>query len=84
LAFFFTISIRGKPERFFPSIAYQLSTLLPEYADIVDRKIGRDRTLVKKAMQIQLQELIIKPFQELMRRDNDGGITVYLSGSGRM
>jgi hypothetical protein len=78
VGFFFTVNIREMPERFFPSIAYQLSTLFPKYADIVDKRIRRDRTLGRKVMQVQLQELIIKPFQELMKSDNNGGISGWI------
>ncbi len=64
-AFFFSISGQRKPETFFPSIAYQLSTVHPAYRELIDRKIRYDRTLVNKAMQFQFQYLIDEPLREL-------------------
>lgn len=72
-AFFFLISRRDKlqisgqddPQRFFPSIAYQLSTIHPPYRCLIDKKIGRDKTLVNKALSFQFQYLIEEPLQEL-------------------
>ncbi|KAF9447553.1 hypothetical protein P691DRAFT_802189 [Macrolepiota fuliginosa MF-IS2] len=64
-AFFFSISGRSKPAEFFPTIAYQLSTGYPDYQDLIERKIRRDRTLVHKALASQFHELIVQPLQEL-------------------
>jgi hypothetical protein len=65
--FFFTVNIRHKPEQFFPSIAYQLSTLFPVYADLIDQRILRDKTLLRKSLQAQFQGLIVEPLRELKR-----------------
>lgn len=71
--FFFSISGRDKlqvsrrsdPQRFFPSIAYQLSTIHPPYRDLLNEKIGHDKTLINKAPSFQFQYLIEEPLREL-------------------
>lgn len=71
-AFFFSVNGRRKDHtRFFPSLAYQLSTTLPDYREIVDRRISNDRTLITKTMKAQFQSLIIEPLQELMRQGKE-------------
>ncbi|KAF5353347.1 hypothetical protein D9756_007793 [Leucocoprinus leucothites] len=64
-AFFFSIQGQNDPKRFFPSIAYQLSTILPEYHVMLDKMIRTDRTLVNKSARYQLQNLIIEPLRRL-------------------
>ncbi|KAJ3566455.1 hypothetical protein NP233_g6992 [Leucocoprinus birnbaumii] len=65
-AFFFSISGRRNDHtRFFPTIAYQLSTVLVDYREIVDRQILIDKTLVSKTMKAQFQHLIAGPLMEL-------------------
>ncbi|KXN85938.1 hypothetical protein AN958_10699 [Leucoagaricus sp. SymC.cos] len=67
-AFFFGDG-RDKPERLFPSIAYQLCLLFPDYRDLLDQKILHDKTLVKKSLRVQFQGLILEPLEELTRRN---------------
>ncbi len=64
-AFFFSIRGRNKPEKFFPSIAYQISTIHRPYRDLLDNKIRSDKSLVNKAMPFQFQYLIDEPLREL-------------------
>ncbi len=64
-SFFFSIKGRNKPEKFFPSIAYQLSTIHPPYRDLLEGKIRNDKTLIKKAMSFQFKYLIDEPLREL-------------------
>ncbi|KAF9447552.1 hypothetical protein P691DRAFT_802186 [Macrolepiota fuliginosa MF-IS2] len=64
-AFFFSINGRDQLARFVTTIAYQLSTNYPDYQDLIERKIRRDRTLVHKALASQFHELIVQPLQEL-------------------
>jgi hypothetical protein len=55
-------------KRFFPTIAYQLSTQFPEYRALLDAAICRDRSLLlDKGMASQFEELILGPFRELQR-----------------
>lgn len=65
-AFFFSCSnAHDDPARLFASIAYQLTTRYPLYCDKLDEKIYRDSSLLQKPIDVQFQELIIGPFQEL-------------------
>ncbi|KAF5359360.1 hypothetical protein D9756_003594 [Leucocoprinus leucothites] len=71
-AFFFSVNGRRRDHtRFFPTLAYQLSTTLPDYRKIINRKISVDRTLVKKTMSSQFRSLIVEPLQELIERGRD-------------
>ncbi|KAF5357155.1 hypothetical protein D9756_006433 [Leucocoprinus leucothites] len=71
-AFFFSVNGRRKDHtRFFPTLAYQLSTVLPDYREIVNRKLSVDRTLVKKTMSSQFRSLIVEPLQELREQGKD-------------
>ncbi|KAF5356866.1 hypothetical protein D9756_006440 [Leucocoprinus leucothites] len=72
-AFFFSINGRRKDHtRFFPTLAYQLSTTLSEYRDIVNRKVSIDKTPVKKTLPFQFRSLIVEPFQELSEQGKGG------------
>lgn len=66
-AFFFSINGRDDHTRFFTSLAYQLSTELPDYRNLLDKKICQDKTLVSKALVWQFRGLIVEPLQELER-----------------
>jgi hypothetical protein len=67
-AFFFFYQDRNKPQRFFPTIAYQIAVRFPDYRDLIDRKVQDDPTVVHKALSTQFRELIMLPLQELMAR----------------
>lgn len=81
-AFFFSTSGRNKPEKLFPSIAYQLSTIHTPYHDLIDAKIHRDRTLVKKTLSSQFRHLIYEPLRELETQGKGIGkrIVVIIDG----
>ncbi len=81
-AFFFSIGGQDKPEKFFPSIAYQLSTIHPPYYDLIDSKIHRDKTLVNKSMSSQFRYLIDEPLRELVSQGKGIGrqIVVIIDG----
>jgi hypothetical protein len=53
------------PARFFTTIAHQLSTQINEYRAILETKVRLNPALPTKALDIQLQELIVAPFLEL-------------------
>ncbi|KAJ3575698.1 hypothetical protein NP233_g923 [Leucocoprinus birnbaumii] len=67
VAFFFSINGRDRPERLFPTIAYQLATLFPDYREMIKRKIEQDKMLVRKSMPSQFRGLIVEPFKELIK-----------------
>lgn len=81
-AFFFSINGAMDPQTFFPSIAYQLSTTHSEYRDLIDKKIRRDTTIVRKALPYQFQYLIDEPLRELEANGKGIGkkITVFVDG----
>ena len=72
-AFFFTVNkrsnpLRSNPLRLFTSIAYQLTTALPDYRAAVDDRISKDKSLVEKKMPSQFGSLIVEPIQELQKQ----------------
>ncbi|KAF9444414.1 hypothetical protein P691DRAFT_796556 [Macrolepiota fuliginosa MF-IS2] len=71
--FFFAAKVRDNAEQFFPTIAYQLSTEFPDYHDLLDQRIRRDRTILKKTMAVQFKILIAEPFQELEKTERGIG-----------
>ncbi|KAF5353348.1 hypothetical protein D9756_007792 [Leucocoprinus leucothites] len=81
-AFFFSIKGQNDPKRFFPSIAYQLCTILPEYHAMLDKMIRTDRTLVNKSARYQLQNLIIEPLRQLHKSGKGftQGVPVLIDG----
>ncbi|KAF5360973.1 hypothetical protein D9756_004482 [Leucocoprinus leucothites] len=71
-AFFFSVNGRRKDHtHFFPTLAHQLSTTLPDYCDIVNHKVSVDRSLVKKTMSSQFRSLIVELLQELRELGKD-------------
>jgi len=64
-AFFFTVKGHNNSLCLFTTIAYQLSTTLPNYRALVDDKISKDKTLIEKKISSQFESLIIEPLQEL-------------------
>ncbi|KAJ3562074.1 hypothetical protein NP233_g9800 [Leucocoprinus birnbaumii] len=64
-AFFFSVIKYDDPTRLFTTIAYQLSTILPDFRSILDDKIYNDKTLVTKSICSQFQSLIVEPLKEL-------------------
>ncbi|KXN81186.1 hypothetical protein AN958_05875 [Leucoagaricus sp. SymC.cos] len=80
-AFFFSINGRNDPRRFFPTLAYQLSTLFPDLRDIVNDRVYRDKTLVRKRMSSQFTSLIVEPLQELERQGKGiGRRVIFIDG----
>jgi len=67
-AFFFTVNRHSNPSHLFTSIAYQLTTALPEYRAAVDERISKDKSLVEKKMPSQFRSLIVEPLQELEKQ----------------
>jgi len=67
-AFFFTVKGHNNPLCLFTTIAYQLSTTLPDYRALVDERISKDKTLVGKKISSQFESLIIEPLRELEKQ----------------
>ncbi|KAJ3562076.1 hypothetical protein NP233_g9802 [Leucocoprinus birnbaumii] len=64
-AFFFSINGRNDHTRLFITLAYQLSTALPDYREILNDVILKDKSLIKKTMLSQFQSLIFEPLKSL-------------------
>ncbi|KXN80735.1 hypothetical protein AN958_08104 [Leucoagaricus sp. SymC.cos] len=80
-AFFFSINGRNDHRRFFPSLAYQLSTILPDYRHLITKKIDNDRLIVRKTMKSQFQSLIVEPLQELEKQGKHvGRRAIFIDG----
>jgi len=63
--FFFTVNKHSDPSCLFTTIAYQLSTTLPDYRAAVEHRILEDNTIVEKKISSQFKSLIVEPLQEL-------------------
>ncbi|KAJ3563197.1 hypothetical protein NP233_g9095 [Leucocoprinus birnbaumii] len=66
-AFFFSVNGRDSPGPFFPTIAYQLSLLFPDYYEILSTKMQHNRTIVVKSLRAQFRGLILDPLQQLVK-----------------
>ncbi|KAJ7090119.1 hypothetical protein C8R44DRAFT_564815, partial [Mycena epipterygia] len=56
---------RGRAMKLFPTIAYHLAVVLPEFKVAVVKRVEKDPSVFDKSFSIQLQELIIEPFQHI-------------------
>ncbi|KAF5356739.1 hypothetical protein D9756_006404 [Leucocoprinus leucothites] len=71
-AFFFSVNGPRKDHtRFFPTLAYQLATILPDYREVVNRRVLNDKTLVTKTMSSQFESLIVEPLRALKEQGKE-------------
>lgn len=71
-AFFFSQPNQvDDPDRFFPSIAFQLSTKNKLFSGILNEKIREDPSLLSKTIDVQFQELIVAPLVELKKQSGE-------------
>ncbi|KAJ6630406.1 hypothetical protein B0H10DRAFT_2349811, partial [Mycena sp. CBHHK59/15] len=61
-------SSRGNAWGLFPTISYQLATVLPEFQSAVLQQVEKDPSVVNKSLAIQLYDLVIKPFKTINYR----------------
>ena len=61
-AFFFTVNQHNNPGRLFTTIAYELTTALPDYRVAVDERISKDKNVVEKKLPPQFESLAVGPF----------------------
>jgi len=61
-AFFFTVNQHNNPGRLFTTIAYELTTALPDYWVAVDERISKDKNVVDKKLPPQFESLAVGPF----------------------
>ncbi|KAF9443407.1 hypothetical protein P691DRAFT_643682, partial [Macrolepiota fuliginosa MF-IS2] len=64
-SFFFSRNGRDKAAEFIPTIIYQLGTKFPDYRELVNHRIPRDKAIFDKTMAVQFKALIVELFQEL-------------------
>lgn len=64
-AYFFSINGRKDHRPFFVTLAYQLSTVLPDYCQLLDATVYKDKTVVTKTMESQFDSLIVGPLKAL-------------------
>ncbi|KAJ7118199.1 hypothetical protein C8R44DRAFT_878826 [Mycena epipterygia] len=57
---------RGNANRLFSTIAYQLAVLLPKLKDYISQIVENDPAIVDKSWSIQLQKLIVEPWQQMI------------------
>ncbi|KAJ7118248.1 hypothetical protein C8R44DRAFT_707660, partial [Mycena epipterygia] len=57
---------RGNANRLFSTIAYQLAVHLPELKTFISDNVENDPAIVNKSFPIQLQKLIIEPWQQII------------------
>ncbi|KAJ6598348.1 hypothetical protein DFH09DRAFT_1022665 [Mycena vulgaris] len=55
---------RGNATKLFPTIAYHLALLLPEFKGAIVKRMESDPSIVGKSLSIQLQKLIIEPYRD--------------------
>ena len=56
---------RSKAEFLFPTIAFGLSLSIPEVGKIIDEVVANNPSIPTKALEIQLQKLILEPLQQV-------------------
>ena len=68
-SFFFSryapASGRSKAEFLFPTIAFGLSLAIPDVGKIIDAVVANNPSIPTKALEIQLQKLILEPLQQV-------------------
>jgi hypothetical protein len=56
---------RNNAEFLFPTISFGLSLAIPEVGKIIDAVVANDPSIPRKALEIQLQKLILEPLQQV-------------------
>ena len=66
-SFFFSRYVPGrkKVEFLFPTISFALSYAIPDVGKIIDAVVAHDPSIPTKALEIQLQKLILEPLQQV-------------------
>lgn len=80
--FFYRPNGWNDPDKFIPTIAYQLTTRYPAYRDLVDAIIQRDPLVLQTAMAVQFRELLVKPLRELSSQGQGVGTDTVIIVDG--
>lgn len=70
--FFYRPNSWNDPDKFIPTITYQLTTKYPAYRDLIDAIILRDRLVLQTSIEVQFEELLVKPLRELSSKGQRG------------
>jgi hypothetical protein len=80
-AFFFSINGRQDHRPFVVTLAYQLSTVLPDYRRVLDTTVYNDKGLVTKTMKSQFHSLIVEPLRTVARQGKTvGQMAIFIDG----
>ena len=74
--FFSRPNKRNNPDRVFTSIAYQLAVKFPQIADILDREVHKDPTVLSAARPVQFEELLVKPLRQAQNVPIEGWVII--------
>ncbi|KAK7058080.1 hypothetical protein R3P38DRAFT_1193195 [Favolaschia claudopus] len=55
---------RGNAQTLFPTLAYQLATVCPQFKAVLAPRVAKNPALVAKSLPIQLQTLILEPYRD--------------------
>ncbi|KAJ6603651.1 NACHT domain-containing protein, partial [Mycena sp. CBHHK59/15] len=61
-------SSRGNARGLFPTISYQLATVLPKFQSTVSQQVEKDPSVVNKTLALQLNTLVVEPFKAITYR----------------
>ncbi|KAJ3561563.1 hypothetical protein NP233_g10117 [Leucocoprinus birnbaumii] len=70
---------RDDPRRAIPSLVYQITTHCAQFANIIDERLRKDRSLTTKALSTQFDELLVNPLSQLdaaTRTSLKGGVII--------
>ena len=70
---------RSNAECLFPTISYGLCLAIPEVGKIIDEVVANDPSIPTKALEIQLQKLILEPLQQVSEESKEP-IVIIIDG----
>ena len=70
---------RNNAECLFPTISYGLCLAIPEVGKIIDEVVTNDPSIPTKALEIQLQKLILEPLQQVSEESKEP-IVIIIDG----
>ncbi|KAJ3555396.1 hypothetical protein NP233_g12221 [Leucocoprinus birnbaumii] len=77
--FFSRPNHRNNPNEIFPSLAYQFALRCPQFADIANREVMNNPTILTAALPHQFQQLIVTPLRQILSEvdiDIEGSVII--------
>ena len=72
---------RSNAEFLFPTISFGLSCAIPDVGKIIDMVVANDPSIPTKALEIQLQKLILEPLQQILEsEESNQPIVIIIDG----